>query len=104
MKLTMASSRKNRLLVKRLVFVLLVVAVAEARSQTPIISISVLDTNIQFPLIPALSGRTVAFDDYRAFNYSLHTVNIDTKLEQFRTHTGFTEPQVRISGDRVVYV
>ncbi|MBI1805211.1 MAG: T9SS type A sorting domain-containing protein [Ignavibacteriae bacterium] len=89
---------------RRFIISLIFVLVSQGQSQTPTISISVLDTSVQFPLIPTLSGRTVAFDDYRAFNYSLHTLNIDTKQEQFRTHTGFTEPQVRISGNRVVWV
>jgi beta propeller repeat protein len=83
---------------------MLLVLLSSARSQSPTVTVSVLDTSTQFSLLPTISGRTVALDDYRASSYSLHTIDIDTKVEQFRTHTGYTEPQIRMWGNRVVWV
>ena len=73
-------------------------------SETPAVTVTVLDTSVQFPVIPGLSGRSVAFIDYRNFLYGLYHVNIDTKQEQFKGETGFAEPQVRLSGDRVAWI
>ncbi len=73
--------------------------------QTATTSIKVLDPLPIFPSIPAVSGNTMAFVDYRNSTYSLYQVNLSTTQEQVASlNIGYTEPQIRISDERVVWV
>ncbi len=90
---------------KKILVTMILAFVIQVESQTPNITISLLDANVQFPVIPGFSGKSVVFVDYRSFVYSLYHVDIDTKQEQLKLlNTGYTEPQVRISGNRVVWI
>jgi len=73
--------------------------------QTATTSISVLDQLAVFPSIPTVAGNTVAFVDYRNSTYSLYQVNLNTTQEQIASlNVGYTEPQIRISDEKVVWI
>jgi beta propeller repeat protein len=73
--------------------------------QTATTSITVLDPLPIFPSIPTVSGNTMAFVDYRNSIYSLYQVNLNTKQEIVASsNVGYTQPQIRISGDRVIWI
>jgi beta propeller repeat protein len=77
----------------------------QLHSQIATTSITILDSLVVFPTIPAISGNSVVFVDYRNFVYSLYRVDINTKQEQVAIHNiGYTEPQIRLFGDRVVWI
>lgn len=73
--------------------------------QTSTTSISVLDPLSIAPSILSVSGNTASFVDYRNSIYSLYKVNLTTKQESIAfPNTGYTQPQIRISGERVVWI
>jgi beta propeller repeat protein len=73
--------------------------------QTAAASIEVLDTLVVLPTIPAISGNSVVFIDYRNFRYSIFEVDITNKREQIIVpNPGYTEPQIRLSDNRVAWI
>jgi beta propeller repeat protein len=67
--------------------------------------IEVLDPFVMFPTLPAISGNSVVFIDYRNYKYSIFDVNISTKQERVLVpNPGYTEPQIRLSDNRMVWI
>ncbi|GEM_PF-5020906 len=86
------------------IFALLIFSI-QILGQTATTSITVLDPLPIFPSIPTVSGNTMAFVDYRNSIYSLYQVNLNTKQEIVASlNIGYTQPQIRISGDRVIWI
>jgi len=83
----------------------LVLLAPNVHSQGGLVSVSVLDPNVQFPTIPDISGRSVVFLDYRNFAYGIYHVDIVTGIEQMKVPIPlFAEAQVRISENRFVWI
>jgi beta propeller repeat protein len=91
---------------KRLIIIIsFLVLTNQISAQTATTSISILDSLIVLPTIPSISGNSVVFVDYRNFLYSIYKVDINTKQEQILLfNSGYTEPQIRLSGNRFVWV
>jgi beta propeller repeat protein len=105
MKQMMVSLKVNLIMNKFLLIFALFNFSIQLYGQTATTLIEVLDPFVMHPTMPAISGNSVVFIDYRNYKYSIFDVNIITKQERILVpNPGYTEPQIRLSDNRMAWV
>jgi beta propeller repeat protein len=91
---------------KRVIIVIILILTAvQIKSQSATTLIEILNPFLKLPAIPAASGNSVVFIDYRNYRYSMFMVDIITKQELLLIPVlGYTEPKLGFWAERIAWV